>query len=140
MNKIFYYHGYHFAPVRRFTAQEKNHRTDMERSDILKDYSYEEFYRAAENSKMDVFYCMETRESYVPCPTYFALLTEEMEHKIDECGCCRSAEERSEMLYTRDCHGIVMRLVCRNCYEKIMSQGYDGAYYTEADECIDDDY
>lgn len=45
--------------------------------------------------------------------------------------------ERSEMLWTRDCHGIPFRLVCRSCYKELMAKGYDGEYYTEADECID---
>ena len=30
--------------------------------------------------------------------------------------------------------------VCFDCYEKLMAKGYDGQYYTEADECIDEDY
>lgn len=47
---------------------------------------------------------------------------------------------REEMQYTRDCHGIAFRLVCFNCYEKLMAKGYDGQYYDEADECLDEDY
>lgn len=42
---------------------------------------------------------------------------------------------------TSDCHGIPFRVVCIECYEEIMeSKGFDGVYYTEADECIDYDY
>ena len=44
------------------------------------------------------------------------------------------------MLFTHDCHGITYRLVCFECYEKLMEKGYDGEYYSEADECLDDDY
>lgn len=45
------------------------------------------------------------------------------------------------MSWTHDCHGIPFRLVCCECYEKIMEEnGYDGEYYTEVDECIDEDY
>lgn len=45
------------------------------------------------------------------------------------------------MSWTHDCHGIPFRLVCCECYEKVMEEnGYDGEYYTEADECIDEDY
>lgn len=44
------------------------------------------------------------------------------------------------MIFTRDCHGITFRLVCLGCYDKVMYKGYDGEYYTEADECIDWDY
>ena len=44
------------------------------------------------------------------------------------------------MTFTRDCHGITFRPVCFGCYEKVMAKGYDGAYYTEADECIEGGY
>lgn len=44
------------------------------------------------------------------------------------------------MLFTHDCHGIAFRLVCFDCYEKLMAKGYDGQYYDEADECLDEDY
>jgi hypothetical protein len=27
-----------------------------------------------------------------------------------------------------------------DCYYKLMNKGFDGEYYTEADECIDWDY
>lgn len=63
-----------------------------------------------------------------------------MEADIRECQCCRNKVPRKEMEYTRDCHGIIFRLVCFDCYENLMSKGYDGQYYTEADECIDEYY
>lgn len=47
---------------------------------------------------------------------------------------------RYDMLFTHDCHGIAFRLVCFDCYEKLMAKGYDGQYYDEADECLDEDY
>lgn len=57
------------------------------------------------------------------------------------CPVCERTVDRSEMTYTRDCHGIPYRLVCWNCYTEIMeASGYDGEYYTEAEECIDYDY
>lgn len=56
------------------------------------------------------------------------------------CSYCGKETERSEMQFTHDCHGIPFRLVCMGCYEKLMSKGYDGEYYTEADECLDYDY
>lgn len=56
------------------------------------------------------------------------------------CPVCGRDVDRSEMGFTRDCHGIVYRLVCWDCYDKLMSKGYDGEYYTEADECLDYDY
>lgn len=62
------------------------------------------------------------------------------EKDVRECACCRKETERQEMLYTRDCHGITLRLVCFDCYKKVMKKGYDGAYYTEPDECLDADY
>ena len=48
--------------------------------------------------------------------------------------------KREDMLYTRDCHGITFRLVCCDCYSKLMAKGYDGEYYTENDENFDYDY
>lgn len=62
------------------------------------------------------------------------------EKDIRICPVCRKAVERSEMNFTRDCHGIPYRLLCFDCYEKEMAKGYDGAYYTEADEQIEADY
>ena len=57
-----------------------------------------------------------------------------------KCPVCGRMVERSDMSFTKDCHGITMRLVCDKCYEKIMwhGKGYDGAYYSEADEFIGD--
>lgn len=62
-----------------------------------------------------------------------------MERDIRICPCCNREVDRREMNFTRDCHGITYRLVCFECYEKLMSKGYDGEYYTEADECVDYD-
>jgi len=44
------------------------------------------------------------------------------------------------MTFTKDCHGISFRLVCGSCYERLMAKGYDGEYYDESDEQIEDDY
>lgn len=60
---------------------------------------------------------------------------------IRTCAICGREHDRGEMTFSYDCHGIPFRLVCYDCYEKVMSEkGYDGEYYTEADECIDYDY
>lgn len=56
------------------------------------------------------------------------------------CPVCNKEVERADMNFTRDCHGIPFRLVCWDCYDKLMAKGYDGQYYTEADECLDYDY
>ena len=64
-----------------------------------------------------------------------------MEEKdIRICPVCNKEVERNDMNFTRDCHGINFRLVCNDCWEKLMKKGYDGQYYSEADECIDEDY
>ena len=55
------------------------------------------------------------------------------------CPTCKHEIERGDLLYTKDCYGIPLRLVCFNCYEKLMANGYDGEHYTEADENIDYD-
>lgn len=58
-----------------------------------------------------------------------------------ECPICGKQVDREEMSWTRDCHGITFRLVCGSCYDKVMGEkGYDGEYYTEADENIYEDY
>lgn len=59
---------------------------------------------------------------------------------IRKCPVCGKKVERSDMNFTKDCHGIPFRLVCWDCYGKLMEKGYDGQYYTEADECLDYDY
>lgn len=56
------------------------------------------------------------------------------------CPTCNKKVDRSDMQFTRDCHGIPFRLVCFDCHFKLMEKGYDGQYYTEADECLDYDY
>lgn len=56
------------------------------------------------------------------------------------CENCGKEVDRSDMNFTRDCHGIPYRLVCNACWERLMAKGYDGEYYTEADECLDYDY
>jgi hypothetical protein len=57
-----------------------------------------------------------------------------------ECRECGKMFNRDEMLYTRDCQGITYRLVCHKCWGKVMAKGYDGQYYDERDECLDDGY
>ena len=56
------------------------------------------------------------------------------------CPVCEKEAARSDMEFTNDCHGIPFRLVCFSCYRSLMEKGYDGEYYTEADEQIEDDY
>ena len=56
------------------------------------------------------------------------------------CQVCQKEFPKSSMRWTRDCHGIPFRLVCCECYEKVMEgNAFDGEYYTEADEWIDED-
>ena len=57
------------------------------------------------------------------------------------CPVCGKEHERSEMTFSKDCYGIPFRLLCYDCLNKIYEEkGYDGEYYTAADECIDYDY
>ena len=62
------------------------------------------------------------------------------ERELRICQACEKEVYRDEMLYTKDCHGITFRLVCWDCYNRLMEKGYDGEYYDEADEQIGDDY
>lgn len=50
------------------------------------------------------------------------------------CPECNREVDRKDMQFTHDCHGITFRLLCWKCYNKAMAKGYDGEYYTEADE------
>ena len=55
----------------------------------------------------------------------------------EPCPKCGKDVRHYDMRRTTDCHGIPFRLVCPSCYDKIMGgKGYDGEYYTEADECF----
>lgn len=56
------------------------------------------------------------------------------------CPVCKNEQSRNVMQFTRDCHDIPYRLVCLNCYAKLMKDGYDGEYYDERDEQIEEDY
>ena len=63
-----------------------------------------------------------------------------MHNDIRTCPICRREVGRDDMKFTRDCHGITYRLVCCDCYDKLMSKGWDGEYYDESDENISEDY
>lgn len=56
------------------------------------------------------------------------------------CPACGKKVERAEMNFTRDCHGITFKLVCFDCWNRLMARGYDGEYYDEFDEQIEPDY
>ncbi len=56
------------------------------------------------------------------------------------CPVCGNAHDREYTRFTKDCHGIPFRRVCFDCYNKLMERGYDGEYYDEHDEQIEDDY
>jgi len=62
------------------------------------------------------------------------------ERDIRVCPDCGKEVDRADMLYTHDCQGIPFRLLCFECYQKAMADGYDGEYYDERDECLDYDY
>ena len=65
-------------------------------------------------------------------------ISEIREADVRYCPVCEKKVDRSDMYYTKDCHGITFRLLCYDCYKKAMAKGYDGEYYTEEDECIDE--
>lgn len=56
------------------------------------------------------------------------------------CKRCGAEHPRSELQFSHDCQGIVFRLVCESCMDEIDDIGYDGEYYDERDECLDEDY
>ena len=54
------------------------------------------------------------------------------------CACCGEEYKRGDMEFTRDCYGIPYRLVCHDCWNKLMEDGYDGQrYYDGVDEYVD---
>ena len=58
-----------------------------------------------------------------------------------KCPICGHLFPRKQMVFSRDCHGIPYRLLCTDCCENIYNTvGYDGQYYTELDENIEEDY
>lgn len=60
---------------------------------------------------------------------------------LRECPECKKQVSRENMSWTNDCHGITFRLVCNKCWDSIMeSKGYDGEYYSEEDENIEEDW
>ena len=61
-------------------------------------------------------------------------MTKKRSTDIRTCPVCGHTVQRSDMQFTRDCNGIPFRLVCWDCYDQLMAKGYDGEYYTEADE------
>lgn len=65
-------------------------------------------------------------------------MNEEKDVRI--CPVCKREVERSDMNFTKDCHGIAFRLVCLDCWDQLMTGGYDGEYYDESDEQIEPDY
>ena len=44
------------------------------------------------------------------------------EKDVRICPVCEREVERSEMNFTKDCHGIPFRLVCWECYLKLMEK------------------
>jgi hypothetical protein len=63
-----------------------------------------------------------------------------MESSAEECKRCGKILPREDLQFSYDCRGIPFRLVCDKCMDVIDRIGYDGEHYTEADECIDEDY
>ena len=49
-------------------------------------------------------------------------MNEEKDVRI--CPVCGKEVERSEMEFTKDCHGIPFRLVCWDCWDQLMAGGY----------------
>lgn len=58
---------------------------------------------------------------------------------MPKCQNCGKEFDRSDMQFTRDCYGIPFRLVCLDCYDKLMEDGFDGERYIDGiDENVDD--
>lgn len=56
-----------------------------------------------------------------------------------ECPICKGLYRRHDMYYSRDCHGIIFRLLCHDCLSDVYElRGYDGEYYDDSMEVIDE--
>lgn len=56
------------------------------------------------------------------------------------CDNCGKACSSWDMEWTYDCQGIPFQHVCPACYDKLMGKGYDGQYYDERDENLQEEY
>ncbi len=57
---------------------------------------------------------------------------------VKKCAYCGKELNRDNMEFTRDCYGIPYRLVCFDCWDELMENGYDGQrYYDGIDEYVD---
>lgn len=56
---------------------------------------------------------------------------EKFKLQFRKCECCGEDFMRVDLNFTKDCHGVPMRLCCPKCYQKAMEKGYDGVYYEE---------
>lgn len=75
------------------------------------------------------------------CNLYDAVREHDDYLYLKTCQECGKKAYKNEMCFTYDCHGIPFRYVCMDCYERLMEDnGYDGEYYTELDENIEEDY
>lgn len=58
-----------------------------------------------------------------------------------KCPICGKEFAREDMEFSMDCHGIPFRLLCFGCIDAIYDEkGYDGEYYDETQENIEEDY
>ena len=46
------------------------------------------------------------------------------------CPTCGKEVVRDDMLFTHDCHGIPFRLVCFDCYDRLMAKGMTASIMT----------
>lgn len=65
-----------------------------------------------------------------------------MDEMMRICPECGREVSRDNMAFTRDCQGITFRLLCIDCYDKVMNNEpfFDGQYYDEFDENIEPDF
>ena len=109
---------------------------------IYNDLSEHDSYDAAmlagiemfDSNRLDDFFILDV-ENNLRYHIYGHTLIEET------CPICGKTVRRYKMERTKDCNGIAFRLVCSDCYDRIMEEkGYDGEYYDEFDERIEPDY
>lgn len=111
--------------------------------DGMKKLSWEEVKEAHENHYLDSIGCFFLYDDGTEAQFYEYEWSEIEKHhqnggefgiEAQICPECEKKVTRMDMTFTRDCHGIPFRLVCWECYNKVMEKGYDGEYSGTASE------
>lgn len=98
--------------------------------------AFEEGVRQFDNGENDGFAILSVNDGVKVWHRFYGYML----HK-EQCPVCGCGVRHMDLVPTYDCHGIRYRMVCEKCRTRIMDEiGFDGEYYDELDECIDEDW